>query len=135
MNPKRFLTAGGAILVALGVLGVTGLLGKISSASFFHPPDWIDWFHLFFGLIVLGSGLFGRSRWQTGLTLFGTVMGTALGLAGLILGPYAAARFGQPALADVSDHIVHLFVGLFAAWGYRGRPKPAIPPQPPSPGA
>ena len=121
MNPKRFLRMGGAVLVTTGLLGVTGVLGRISQASFFHPPYWINWFHLGFGGLVLSVATHGTPRWQARVALTGAITGTTLGVAGLTLGPAAAKRFGIEELADPSDHTAHLLVRLVALWGWLKR--------------
>ena len=121
MTPKRFLRIGGVVLITTGVLGVTRLLGRMSNAAFFHPPMWINWVHLVFGLVVY---VVASSRWarlQTGMTLGATFIGIGIGSAGLLLGKRAARRFDIPELADPSDHAAHLLVGLTAAWGWLGR--------------
>ncbi len=121
MNPTRFLTAGGAVLLSIGTLGVTGRLGRISRGSFFHPPSWINWFHLGLGAFVSGAGLKGSARLQSGTTLVATIMGLGLGSLGLLFGSRAARRFDVPALADPTDHLAHLGVGLAALWGWSNR--------------
>jgi hypothetical protein len=118
MTPKRFLRMGGAALITTGLLGVTRVLGRISSASFFNPPYWINWFHLTFGLAVSAVATSRSPRLQTGLTLVAAMVGTTIGLAGLLFGPRAARRFNIPELADPSDHAAHLLVGLVATWGW-----------------
>ena len=122
MNPKRFLTIGGAILVTTGILGVTHLLGKISDASFFNPPYWINWFHLTLGVLVLIVAFSRFTRLQALVTLFPAIVATAIGLLGLIFGSWAASYFNNSQLADPSDHLVHLAVGLAALWAWRNRP-------------
>ncbi len=124
MRPKQFLVGGGAILIVIGILGVVGLFGLISQASFFHPPHWINWFHLFFGIFVLTVGLKGVPRLQRNLTLGGAIVGTTIGLLGLLFGSYVATRFALPELADPSDHIAHLIVGVCAIWAWRNRVLP-----------
>lgn len=121
MNPQRFLRIGGAALITTGVLGITGVLGRISHASFFRPPSWINWFHLFFGMVVSGVAASRVTRLQVGFTLGGAMVGTAIGLLGLVFGGQAARRFNIPDLADPSDHGAHLLVGLAALWGWIGR--------------
>lgn len=121
MTPRRFLVIGGIILVTIGVLGVTNLLGSISTDSFFNPPYWINWVHLSLGTVLLFVALWGSTRWHAWLTLFAAVVGTALGVLGLVSGSYAARRFDIPELADPSDHLAHLTVGLLATWGWRSR--------------
>jgi hypothetical protein len=121
MNPQRFLRIGGAILVTTGLLGVTGALGRISHTSFFHPPSWINWFHLAFGMLISTVAASGRPRLQAGFTLGGASVGTTIGVARLLFGKRAARRFDIPELADPSDHAAHLLVGLTALWGWLGR--------------
>src|SRR5215207_11620977 len=121
MSPRRFLLIGGSTLVSVGILGVTRVLGSISRASFFHPPYWINWFHLGFGGFVLSVATRWTPRWQARMALMGAITGTTLGVAGLTLGPAAAKRFGIEELADPSDHTAHLLVGLVALWGWLER--------------
>jgi len=123
MTPKLFLRIAGIALITIGILGIVGLFGKISSASFFHPPYWINWVHLGWGMFVLSISIWGNRRWQVGLTLAATIWGLALGIAGLLLGSWAAQRFAIPELADPSDHVAHLTVGVLALWGWRSRTK------------
>src|SRR3989344_746129 len=121
MNPKRFLTIAGLVLPTIGILGILGVLGSISSSSFFNPPHWINWFHLSLGIFVLCVAVWASKRLQTGVTLVATVLGLTLGLVGLLFGSLAANYFNTPELADPSDHIAHLAVGLFAFWGWWNR--------------
>ncbi len=121
MNPKKFLTIGGIILLVIGVLGIVGLLGSISSAGFFHPPYWINWFHLFLGILVLTVSFLHAHKLQVGVTLFATIILMTIGILGLVFGPYIASRYNIPELADPSDHIVHLGIGLLALWGFLNR--------------
>ena len=121
MTPKRFLRIGGAVLMATGLLGINGLLGRISRASFFHPPSWINWFHLAFGILISVVAARGHDRLRAGFALSGAMVGVTIGLAGLLFGERAARRLEIPELADPSDHTAHLLVGLAALWGWLGR--------------
>jgi len=121
MTPKRFLDAASVVLLTIGTLGVTRRLGSISRASFFNPPYWINWFHLLLGVVVITVRRSPFIRLQAATTLMAAIMGTTLGLCGLLLGPSAAKRVGVPELADPSDHIAHLIVGLLALWGWQNR--------------
>lgn len=121
MNPRRFVLLGGMTLVTLGLGGVAGLLGRVSRAAFFHPPGWINWFHLALGSALLGARVRGSRRLQAGVARVGTVMGLTIGSLGLTIGPWAARRFHQHELADRSDHTAHLIVGLTALWAWLRR--------------
>lgn len=121
MRPRRFLFLASAVLITIGLAGVAGVLGAVSGASFFHPPYWINWLHLTLGVVLLVVALMGGRELRNGLTFVPAVLGTALGLAGLLFGPYAADRFGTPELADPSDHLAHLTVGLVALWAWLNR--------------
>ena len=121
MTPKRFLRLSGIALVSTGLFGVAGLLGRISRASFFHPPAWIHWVHFVFGIVVLAVAASGRPRTQARFALGGASVGTTIGMAGLLFGRRAAQRFDIPELADPSDHAAHLLIGLTALWGWLGR--------------
>lgn len=123
MNPRRFLSIIGPVLTVTGILGLTGVLGSISSASFFHPPYWINWFHLILGIVVITAAFKGGRKLQVGLVSGAAIVGTTLGVLGLLFGSYAATRFDIPELADPSDHVAHLIVGLLASWGWLNRKR------------
>ena len=121
MNPKRFLTIGGILLTTIGFLGIIGVFGLISDVAFFHPPNWINWFHLCFGILVICIVRWGADRLQTGFTFAGFITATSIGIIGLLFGKYLTEKLNIPELADPSDHIAHLTVGLLAFWGWKGR--------------
>jgi hypothetical protein len=98
-----------------------GLLGSISRASLFHPPYLINWAHLVFGIVVLTIAFAGGRALQNGFTLAAAIIGSALGFSGLLLGSYAANRYAVPELADPSDHLAHLGVGVLALWAWSNR--------------
>ena len=123
LDPRRFLLIAGPLLILIGGLGLAGLLGTISTMSFFHPPEWINWVHLITGLLVLTAGLFVLASTQARIVMVPAILGTTLGAIGLILGPAAAVRWDLPELADPSDHLAHLVVGLLAGWAWLNRPK------------
>jgi len=123
MNPLRFLRLASVALIVLGILGIVGILGTISSAGFFHPPYWINWVHLILGIFVLFTALKGNTKQQAMVTSIPMVLGTALGLIGLLFGRFLADRYAIPELADPSDHIAHLTVGILATWAWFNRKK------------
>lgn len=121
MNPRRFVLLGGGTLVTIALAGVSGVLAQLSRASFFHPPRWINWFHMAVGSLLLSVFALGSHRLQAQVTLIGATLGLTIGGLGLLLGRSAARRFDQPALADPSDHTVHLIVGAAALWSWLRR--------------
>ena len=123
MNPKRFLFIAAPVLIIIGFLGLAGILGKISSASFFHPPYWINWVHFSLGIFVFIVGLKGGKKLQTIVVFIPTVLATTIGVLGLLFGSYVAKQYNIPELADPSDHIAHLIVGLSAFWAWKNRKR------------
>lgn len=79
---------------------------------------WMHWFHLLLGGFVITVRWSHSSTLLVAATLIATIMALTLGLSGLVLGPSAAKRSGVPELADPSDHLAHLTVGLLALWGW-----------------
>jgi hypothetical protein len=118
-TPARFLRAGGGFLILIGAAGIGGVLGNISSAGFFHPPRWIDFLHLTVGAIALVVSYVGKRALQVALTWVPAIVATAIGFGGLVLGSSLAARAHLVELADLSDPIAHISVGLLALWALR----------------
>lgn len=121
MKPKVFLRIGGVLLTTLGILGLVGILGQISKVSFFHPPYWVNYFHLIFGVIILFVSFSPSQKIHAVFTSFAMVIGITIGILGLLLGGYLADKYGLPELKDPSDHIAHLIVGLSAFWAWKNR--------------
>lgn len=121
LRPSQFLLFCGTVLVIIGLAGATGLLGAISRASLFNPPYWINWVHLTFGIVVLAVAVAGGRTLQNASTLAAGIIGSTLGLLGLLLGSYAANRYNMPELADPSEHFAHLAVGVLALWAWSNR--------------
>lgn len=116
MTPKMFLRFAGSFLMIFGTLGLIGILGKLSQASFFHPPYWINYFHIIFGFILFFVSLTNYKNLQRILVVFAASIGITIGVVGLVLGGYFADKFALPELKDPSDHLAHLLVGLAAFW-------------------
>jgi hypothetical protein len=121
LQPRRFLLLAGTLLTLIGLAGVTGLLGSISHATLFNPPNWINWVHLTFGIVVLAIAFADARTIQNAMTLAAGILGSTLGLLGLLLGSYAANRYSMPELADPSEHLAHLTVGALALWAWSNR--------------
>lgn len=121
LQPRRFLLLAGTVLTVIGLAGVTDLLGSISQATLFNPPYWINWVHLTFGIFVLAIAYADARTIQNGMTLAAGILGSTLGLLGLLLGSNAANRYSMPELADPSEHLAHLAVGALALWAWSNR--------------
>ena len=121
LRPRQFLFLGGTLLVIIGLAGATGLLASLSPAAFFNPPHWINWAHLTFGILVLAVAFAGGRTLHNVFTLAAGILGSTLGVSGLLLGSYATNRYNMPELADPSDHLAHLTVGLLALWAWSNR--------------
>jgi hypothetical protein len=121
LRPRQFLLLAGTVLVILGSAGAAGLLARISDASVFNPPYWTNWVHLMFGIAVLAVAFAAGRTLQNAFTLAPAILGSILGLAGLLFGSYAANRYNMPELADPSEHLAHLTVGLLALWAWSNR--------------
>jgi hypothetical protein len=121
VRPRQFLLLGGTVLVILGLAGVTGLLGSFLQASLFNPPYWINWVHLTLGIVVLSIAFGGGRTFQSAMTLAAGALGSTLGFSGLLFGSYAAKRYNIPELADPSDHLAHLTLGVLAFWAWSNR--------------
>lgn len=121
MRPHRFLVLAGTVLVIIGLAGVVGWLGSISRATVFNPPYWINWVHLSLGIVVLAVAFANARTLQNVFTLTAAILGSTLGALGLLLGSYAARRYDMPELADPSEHLAHLTVGLLALWAWVNR--------------
>ena len=121
LRPRQFLFLAGTVLVILGSAGAAGLLALISDASVFSPPYWINWVHLTFGIVVLAVAFAGGRTLQNAFTLAPATLGSIFGLSGLLFGSYAANRYNMPELADPSEHLAHLTVGVLALWAWSNR--------------
>lgn len=121
VTPPRYLTVAGVLLILMGCAGLTGVLGRLSSKGFFHPPPWINAVHTGFGGLLLVVAFAPYRSVQTGMVLCGAVIGLTLGTAGLLFGARAARRFDKPELADMSEHVAHFVVGVLAFWAWHNR--------------
>jgi hypothetical protein len=55
------------------------------------------------------------------IALAAGIMGSTLGLSGVLFSSYAATRYNMPELADPSDHLAHLTAGVLALWAWSNR--------------
>lgn len=122
MYPRLFLSAGGSVLLLLGVVGYANVFTEAGSPSF-----WLDGtenlVHTVLGLIALGA-LFaaGRGaavaphhRWIVGLI---ALVGLFFGVCGFVLPAGSSAHpnlFGVANLENPADNLLHLVIGIAAA--------------------
>lgn len=117
-TPKKFLQIGGAVLLAVGVLGFIGIIGPTAENSIFGSFWWFDSAenvaHTVLGIAGLLAAVALSASMQRSLVI-------VLGILGVLVGVY---NFGGSQLLGVnlenpSDLILHLVVGawaLFAAF-------------------
>lgn len=113
MNPKKFLTWGGLILIIVGILGFIGVIGPTAEESIFGTSWWFDngenWAHLIVGVVGLLVGLKGSMSSQRTLTLIVGVVAVLIGLFSIFKSNFLGANLENPA-----DTILHLVVGIWA---------------------
>lgn len=117
MYSKQFLTYGGVILVAAGILGLIGVLGPtaersiFSSGWFFNSAE--SWLNIIFGAIALlvGFSLSDESRkWTASIIAILAVLG---GLGELFL----PSTFASIMASSSTSVVTALFYLAFGAWG------------------
>ncbi|TMD60509.1 MAG: hypothetical protein E6I87_06585 [Chloroflexi bacterium] len=116
LSPTNVLKLGGAVLLALGLIGVTGITNNI---SFFNLDTGENVAHLALGVVGLGAGFGIKNtelhRW---LVAFIALSGLATGIYGFLLpaGDFMHPNFfGITNLENPADNLLHLIVGIWAA--------------------
>ena len=114
MNPKQFLTVGGAVLLLVGILGYVGVIGPMPDKSIFGAMWWFDnpenLAHTVLGVAGLAEAFVFPAMWQKWLVV-------VLGLVGLYFGFYSlfiGAGFMGANLENPADTILHFAVGAWA---------------------
>lgn len=122
MYPRLFLSAGGSVLLLLGVVGYANLFTEAGSPSF-----WLDGTenlaHAAVGLIAIGAAVVpGRgestARFQRWLVALIALMALFLGAYGFLLPAGSGAHpnaFGIANLENPADNLLHLVIGISAA--------------------
>lgn len=117
MNPKQFLTIGGAVLLLVGILGFIGIIGPdansiFGSAWYFDNAENIA--HTILGIAGLASLFILPALYQKYLVI-------VLGIVGLFFGVYSlmgpvteGVNFMGAQLQNPADTILHLAVGAWA---------------------
>ena len=114
MNPKQFLTIGGAVLVLVGILGFIGVIGPTAEDSIFGEAWWFDngenWAHLVLGVVGLIAAFTFPGNIQKPLVIL-------LGVIGVLVGLYSAfidTSFLGANLENPADTLLHIVVGIWA---------------------
>ena len=127
MNPKQFLTLGGIVLALVGVLGMIGILGPTKEGSIFGGYWWFDagenWTHLLLGVVALIAAFALKPDMQKPLTLVVGIVALAVGVIGFLL-PNEVPNFLGANLENPLDNILHLVVGIWAVWAWKGTKAP-----------
>lgn len=122
-TPKKFLQIGGAVLLAVGVLGFIGIIGPTAENSIFGSFWWFDnaenVAHTVLGIAGLLAAVALSASMQRSLVI-------VLGILGVLVGVYnfGGSQLLGANLESPSDLILHLVVGawaLFAAFSKSGQ--------------
>ena len=126
MNPKQFLTVGGAILVLLAIVGYLGVFS--TEGSFFWLDSGENVAHLFLGVVALAAvfvpGL------NSALAPYYKPIVILVGAISLFFSVYGFIVAGNPVpntfgynLESPADNLLHLVVGAWAVWAaFRAQP-------------
>lgn len=113
MNPKQFLTIGGAVLVLVALLGFFNIIGPTPEHSIFGSHWWFDngenWAHLVLGVVGLIAAFFFPAALQKSLVILLGVVGVLVGLYSIFSPNFLGANLENPA-----DTLLHLAVGAWA---------------------
>lgn len=115
MNPKQFLTIGGAVLVLVAILGWVGVIGPTAEDSIFGATWWFDngenWAHVVLGVVALIAAFAFPAAAQKPLVI-------VVGLVALAFGIYSLAVsenfYDLAMLQNPADTVLHFVVGLWA---------------------
>ena len=131
MNPKQFLTIGGAILLVLGLVGFLGILNQ-NTVPFFWLDNGENIGHTALGVVALAAVFIpGLNK---ALEPFYKWIVIAVGIIALFFGLYGFLvagstenfnTFGVANLENPADSILHLVVGLWALWAALRPPETA----------
>jgi hypothetical protein len=128
LSPTTVLRLGGAVLLLLGLIGLTGITNSI---AFFNLDSGENIAHVALGIVGLGAGFGTKNadlhRW---LVAFIALSGLFTGIYGFTLAAGDEMHrnfFGLANLENPADNLLHLVVGLWAAAAaYLNKPAMAI---------
>ncbi len=116
LNPTGFLKVGGAVLLALGLIGFTGITNNI---EFFNLDPGENIAHTVLGIVGLAVAYgIKDARLHKWLVVVLAITGFATGIWGFLLpaGSYAKGNFyGLANLENPADNLLHIVVGIWAA--------------------
>jgi hypothetical protein len=116
LSPTTVLRLGGIVLLALGVIGLTGVTNNI---AFFNLDSGENIAHIGLGIIGLVAGFGVKDpAVHRGLTAVIAVTGLFTGLYGFALPAGDEMHrnfFGLANLENPADNLLHVVVGLWAA--------------------
>ena len=128
LSPTTVLRLGGAVLLLLGLIGLTGVTNSI---AFFNLDSGENIAHIALGIVGLGAGFGTKSadlhRW---LVAFIAISGLFTGIYGFALPAGDEMHrnfFGLANLENPADNLLHLVVGIWAAAAaYLNKPAMAM---------
>jgi hypothetical protein len=128
LSPTTVLRLGGAVLLLLGIIGLTGVTNNI---AFFNLDSGENIAHVALGVVGLGAGFGTKNpdlhRW---LVAFIALSGLFTGIYGFTLAAGDEMHrnfFGLANLENPSDNLLHLVVGIWAgAAAYLNKPAMAM---------
>ena len=121
MYPRLFLSAGGSVLLLLGIVGYAGVFTETGSPTFWLD-GWENLAHTGLGLASLAAvfvpginvALAPYYRWIVGVV---ALIALFFGIYGFLLPAGSSANpnpFGAANLESPADNVLHLVVGLVA---------------------
>jgi hypothetical protein len=128
LSPTTVLRLGGAVLLLLGLIGLTGVT---NSVAFFNLDSGENIAHIALGVVGLGAGFGTKNaelhRW---LVAFIALTGLATGIYGFTLAAGDEMHrnfFGLANLENPADNVLHVVVGIWAgAAAYLNLPAMAM---------
>jgi hypothetical protein len=120
MNPKQFLTVGGAILLVLGIVGYLGVFS--AEGSFFWLDSGENIAHTVLGIVALAAvfvpGLNSALEpYYKPIVILVGVIALFFGLYGFVVaGNDVPNTFGVANLESPADNLLHLVVGAWALY-------------------
>lgn len=122
-TPKKFLQIGGAVLLAVGVLGFIGIIGPTAENSIFGSFWWFDNAENVAHTVLGIAGLLAVVALSASMQRYLVIV---LGIVAVLVGVYnfGGSQLLGANLESPSDLILHLVVGawaLFAAFSKSGQ--------------